>query len=310
MKRLWILFAAVMVVSFLVLGWVGTEIYREMPPIPDQIVTSDGDTLIDTGQVTAGQNVWQALGGMEVGSVWGHGSYVAPDWTADYLHREAVFMLDSWAEDEFGSPFAELDEEHQGQLTARLSKQFRATDYDPDTGTLTIDPLRAEAFEANVEHYAVVFMDGNADYAIPSGAVSSEERVRDLTAFFFWTSWASAATRPGDDASYTNNWPHEPLVGNRPTGDNVVWTGVSIIMLLAGISGMALWYASRKEEDETEGLPLDSDPLARWEATPSQRATIKYFWVVAALILVQMGLGVVTAHYGVEGDGFYGFPLS
>ena len=310
MKRLWILFAAVMVVSFLVLGWVGTEIYREMPPIPDQIVTSDGDTLIDTGQVTAGQNVWQALGGMEVGSVWGHGSYVAPDWTADYLHREAVFMLDSWAEDEFGSPFAELDEEHQGQLTARLSKQFRATDYDPDTGTLTIDPLRAEAFEANVEHYAVVFMDGNADYAIPSGAVSSEERVRDLTAFFFWTSWASAATRPGDDASYTNNWPHEPLVGNRPTGDNVVWTGVSIIMLLAGISGMAWWYASRKEEDETEGLPLDSDPLARWEATPSQRATIKYFWVVAALILVQMGLGVVTAHYGVEGDGFYGFPLS
>ncbi len=81
-------------------------------------------------------------------------------------------------------------------------------------------------------------------------------------------------------------------------------------MLLAGISAMAWWYASRKEEDETAGLPLDADPLARWEATPSQRATIKYFWVVAALILVQMGLGVVTAHYGVEGDGFYGFPLS
>ena len=53
-----------------------------------------------------------------------------------------------------------------------------------------------------------------------------------------------------------------------------------------------------------------SDPLQTWAATPSQQATIKYFWVVAALILVQMLLGVVTAHYGVEGDGFYGFPLS
>ena len=310
MRRLWILFGLVLVVSFAVLGWVGTRIYQEMPPIPDRVVTTGGQTVIDAGEITAGQNVWQALGGMEVGSVWGHGSYVAPDWTADYLHREAVFILDRWANDEFGSPFADLDEERQGQLTARLSKQFRQNDYDAESGTLTIDPLRAEAFEANVAHYASVFIEGNADYAIPAGAVSDTERVRKLSAFFFWSSWASAATRPGDDASYTNNWPHEPLVGNRPTGDNVVWTGVSIIMLLAGISAMAWWYASRKEEDETEGLPLDSDPLARWEATPSQHATIKYFWVVAALVLVQMGLGVVTAHYGVEGDGFYGLPLS
>lgn len=152
----------------------------------------------------------------------------------------------------------------------------------------------------NNEQYGTVFIDGNADYAIPAGTISDAERLQRLTAFFFWTSWAAAADRPGDIASYTNNWPHEPLVGNRPTGDNVVWTGVSIIMLLAGISAMAWWYASRKEEDETAGLPLDSDPLARWEATPSQKATIPYFWVVAALILVQMGLGVVTAHYGVE----------
>ncbi len=310
MRKLWMAFAGVMVVSFLVLGWVGTRIYQEMPPIPGQVVTSEGQIVIDSGEVTAGQNVWQALGGMEVGSVWGHGSYVAPDWTADYLHREAVFILNRWAEDEFGSPFAQLDEEHQGQLTARLAMQFRENSYDAEPGTLTIDPLRAEAFEANVAHYSTVFIEGNADYAIPAGAVRDAARVRKLTAFFFWSSWASAATRPGDDASYTNNWPHEPLVGNRPTGDNVVWTGVSIIVLLAGISGMAWWYASRKGEDEAEGLPLDSDPLASWEATPSQRATIKYFWVVAALILVQMGLGVVTAHYGVEGDGFYGFPLS
>jgi nitric oxide reductase subunit B len=155
-----------------------------------------------------------------------------------------------------------------------------------------------------------VFINGNADYAIPAGAISSADRLRKMSAFFFWTSWSASTNRPGDIASYTNNWPHEPLVGNRPTGDNIVWTGVSIIVLLAGISAMAWWYASRKEEDESAGLSFESDPLALWQATPSQRATIKYFWVVAALILVQMGLGVITAHYGVEGDGFYGFPLS
>jgi nitric oxide reductase subunit B len=158
-----------------------------------------------------------------------------------------------------------------------LSKQFHENKYDAESGILTIPPLRAEAFEANVGHYASVFNEGNAEYTIPVGAVTNTDRVRKLSTFFFWSSGSAAATRPEDKASYTNNWPHEPLVGNRPTGDNVVWTGVSIIMLLAGISAMAWWYASRKDEDETEGLPLDADPLARWEATPSQHATLKYF---------------------------------
>jgi nitric oxide reductase subunit B len=186
---------------------------------------------------------------------------------------------------------------------------MRTNTYDPSTGTITIDPLRAEAFRANVAHYSKVFSEGNTDYAIPAGAVTDENRLRHLSAFFFWTSWAASTNRPDDDITYTNNWPYEPLIANRPTGEAVVWTGVSIIMLLAGISAMAWWYASRRD-DEEELVAPETDPLGRWAATPSQQATVKYFWVVSALILVQMLLGVVTAHYGVEGDAFYGFPLS
>ena len=103
MKRLWIAFGTVMVVSFAVLGWIGTRIYQQAPPIPDRVITSDGAMVIEPGEIAAGQNVWQAMGGMQVGSIWGHGSYVAPDWTADWLHREAMFILDSWASAEFGS---------------------------------------------------------------------------------------------------------------------------------------------------------------------------------------------------------------
>ena len=309
MNRLWLSFVAVMVVSFLILGWVGTRIYDQMPPIPAQVVTSDGQTVIDTGEISAGQNVWQSLGGMEVGSIWGHGSYVAPDWTADYLHREAVFILDRWSNADFSTDFAKLDEEQQAQLTARLTKVLRTNTFNPASSTFTLDPVRAEAFRANLAHYTQVFSEGNVDYAIPAGAVTDPDRLHKLSAFFFWTSWAASTNRPNEKFSYTNNWPHEPLLGNRPTGDAVVWTGVSVIMLLAGISAMAWWYASKRSE-EPEPSPPEVDPLGRWEATPSQRATIKYFWVVSALILVQMLLGVVTAHYGVEGDGFYGFPLS
>ncbi len=309
MNRLWMAFVGVMVLSFLVLGWIGTRIYQEMPPIPDKVVTTDGRTLIGTGEITAGQNVWQSLGGMEVGSVWGHGSYVAPDWTADWLHREAVFILDRWSATEYGSEFEKLNNEQQAQLVARLTKLLHTNTYDSSNGTVTIDPIRVDAFEANLAHYTEVFSEGNADYAIPAGAVSDTDRLRKLSAFFFWTAWSASTDRPNDISTYTNNWPHEPLIGNRPTGDTIVWTGVSIIMLLAGISAMAWWYASKRSE-EAEPTPPETDPLALWEATPSQRATIKYFWVVSALILVQMLLGVVTAHYGVEGDGFYGFPLS
>ena len=132
--------------------------------------------------------------------------------------------------------------------------------------------------------------------------------MRQLAAFFFWTAWAAATNAPAIPSPTRNNWPHEPLVGNRPTGEAVVWTGVSIIMLLAGICAMVWWYASQKAA-EPEGPVPAADPARHWEATPSQRATLKYFWVVSALILVQILLGVVTAHYGVEGDGFYGFPL-
>jgi len=309
MKRLWIFFLLVVLPSFVVLSWIGVRIYQEAPPIADRVVTPDGAVVIGEGEIQAGQNVWQSLGGMEVGSIWGHGSYVAPDWSADWLHREAVFILNRWSNDEFGSDYDQLDGERQAQLSGRLASLMRANTYDADTGTITIDPLRAEAFRANLAHYSSVFAEGETDYAIPAGAVTDESRLRQLSAFFFWTSWAASTNRPGEQISYTNNWPYEPLVANRPTGEAVVWTGVSIIMLLAGISAMAWWYASRRAE-EGESIAPETDPLGSWAATPSQRATVKYFWVVSALILLQMLLGVVTAHYGVEGDAFYGFPLS
>jgi len=309
MKQLWFLFAGVLVVSFTILGWIGARIYQEMPPIPDQVVTTQGEVLIDQGEIQAGQNVWQSLGGMEVGSVWGHGSYVAPDWTADWLHREAIFILDRWASEEFSSTYADLDAEGQARLQGRLATLLRTNTHDPTTNTVTVAPIRAEAYEANVAHYSDVFSSGRTEYAIPAGAMADSERLRQLSAFFFWTSWAASTTRPDDKITYTHNWPHEPLVGNRPTGEAVVWTGVSIILLLAGISAMVWWYASRREEEPAGERPA-TDPLGDWQATPSQKATLKYFWIVAALILVQMLLGVVVAHYGVEGDGFYGIPLS
>jgi nitric oxide reductase subunit B len=307
-KARWLTLAAVIVASFIVLISQGVRLHRELPPIPTAIVDASGAVIADAGAVTRGQNVWQSLGGQEIGSIWGHGAYVAPDWTADWLHRESVFIVDTWARAEGAASFEALSVERRAALTARLGALMRESTYDPSTGVLTLDPLRAQAFQVNAAHYADVFSAGRSEYAIPRGALTDPQRLREMATFFFWTSWVASTNRPGTAVSYTQNWPHEPLVGNAPTSGSLLWSVASVVLLLAGIGALVAYHA-RQREEEGPVLPL-TDPLALITATPSQRATYKYFAVAAALMLAQIGLGMLTAHYGVEGQSFYGFPLA
>jgi nitric oxide reductase subunit B len=120
-------------------------------------------------------------------STWGHGSYVAPDWTADWLHREAMCILDRWAGDEVNADYEELTAERHAQLTGWLTEMLRTNTYDVSLKTVTIDPLRAEELDAFVSHHSEIFAEGNSDYAIPPGAVSDQARLRMLCAFIFWT---------------------------------------------------------------------------------------------------------------------------
>lgn len=99
-----------MSISFAVLGYYGYEIYQKAPPIPLKIVSADNKTIFTEQEIKDGQNIWQSMGGQEVGTIWGHGAYVAPDWTADWPHREAVFILDKLSQDEFQKNFADLSD--------------------------------------------------------------------------------------------------------------------------------------------------------------------------------------------------------
>lgn len=315
-KRHWLALGAVILGSFAVLGYYGVELYREAPPIPDRIVTAAGRTIFTGQEILDGQNVWQSMGGQEVGSIWGHGAYVAPDWSADWLHRESVWLLDHWAAEVSTNGFDELPSEQQAALKQRLRNELRTNSYDAANGDVVISPQRAEAIEAVGLHYAALFGDDpeldalREAYAIPARVIKTSERQHKLNAFFFWTSWACATNRPGQDITYTNNWPAESLIENRPTGAIVLWSVVSFVLLLAGIAALAWYFAAQRSNGQDEHETPSRDPLLALSPTPSMRATLKYFWVVAGLIVAQVGLGAVTAHYGVEGSGFYGFPLA
>src|SRR5256714_4573060 len=310
MKKLWIVFIAIFVAFFAVRGGVANKISRQAPPIPREVVTTDGKVFLSGDDIQNGQNVWQAMGGMEMGSIWGHGSYVAPDWTADYLHNELVMILDQWSQKDFTKPYDKVTSEQQAMLRQRLQDMMRKNTYDAASGRLTIDPVRAQVFEANLKRYSTLFTEGSSDYAIQKNAQSDPVKLRQLNSFFFWTAWASATNRPNDTISYTSNFPSEPLVGNVPTSSAIVWTGVSVIMLIAGIGWMVWFYANRDEGEAVSHDVPHTDPLLGAKLSPSQRATVKYFIVVTLLFLLQIVMGMITAHYGVEGQGFYGIPLA
>ena len=314
-KKLWIGFILVMVISFGILGYFGREIYRQAPPIPEKVVLPDGTVLFTSADIKDGQNVWQSMGGQEVGTIWGHGAYKAPDWTADWLHKEALFILDTWSLAEFSQSYDDLQDEKQALLQKRLQNELRKNTYDKASQSLVVSKVRAEAIKSNSAHYSGLFMNDpdlahlREAYAIPANSIKDEARMDKMNAFFFWASWATVTERPGKDITYTNNWPPEKLVGNEPTGSLLLWTGFSVIILLFGIGLLGWYYATNREEDTNPDIPK-VNPLSGTQLTPSMKATLKYFWVVTALILVQILMGVITAHYGVEGLGFYGLPLA
>jgi len=313
-KKLWYALATVILLSFGVLGFFGVEIFRTMPPFPKQVVTTEGEVLFEGQDIKDGQNVWQSIGGQTVGSIWGHGAYIAPDWNADYLHRESVIMLRKLAEQD-GLDYSTLPEEEQAKYQVLLRQELRKNTYDPTTGIITYSPLRAEAAREVGEHYAKLFLGDDApeyvklrsDYALRGKSLEDPAKMAKMNAFFAWTSWVCVASRPGSDVSYTNNWPHDPVIGNVAPTSLHLWSGFSVLMLLTAVGILVYYYAQSKEDEECP-LPTE-DPLRGMKPTASMRATIKYIWIVSALMLVQMVLGAITAHYGVEGDALFSLPI-
>ena len=313
-SRLWRWLGLVFVLSFGALGYLGWQIHLSAPPIPTEVVSVDGEVLFTGDQVRLGQQAWRTAGGQQLGTVWGHGSYVAPDWSADWLHREAVSLRALRAQAERARVPVPTDADHAA-LDARVRDEMRRNTHDPVTGIVTVSTERARAIREVARHYEDLFgtepsLAALRDaYAMTEGALPDAAHRRALAAFFFWSAWAAATDRPGETGlSYTSNWPHEPLVGNTMTASAAMWSMASVILLLAGIAAM-LWL-HRGDAHEPHAEVPKADPLLGARATPSMRATRKYFFVVVGLMLVQIAMGAITAHYAVEGQAFFGIPLA
>jgi nitric oxide reductase subunit B len=215
---------------------------------------------------------------------------------------------------EKGKEFKDTNSTEKMTIKAELIKDYRESKI--VEGVVTISDIRSEAYTKTRDYYLSLFSnspelrDTRKAYAIHEEVLPSMDRREKMMAFFHWSTWAASANRPGKIYTYTNNWPHEPLIDNVPTASNIFWSILSVILLLAAL-GFLVWYYNFKKEDNelNENMP-SFDPLKSFTLTPSMKALWKYWGVALLLFIVQIGLGGIIAHYTVEGQDFYGFPLS
>lgn len=274
----------VLIAGFTVLISLAVRSYHDAPPIPETVLDPSGRTLFTGEDIRSGQEVFLEYGLMENGSIWGHGAYLGPDFSAEYLHQLTV------------------DGASSGEL-----KQNR---YDPATGILRFTEIEASSYRAQIGKWASYFSGPVASAGLPAHYISNPKEIERLTAFFAWTAWASVAPRPGKSYSYTNDFPYDPQAGNRAPTAALIWSALSLIALLGGIALVLFAFGKFGFLGWTRKGDHIHPQMIPGEATASQRATIKYFVAVAALFLAQTVMGGGVAHFRADPGTFYGIDVS
>ena len=307
---------ATMVFGFTVLIGLTVEAYRKAPPIPARAVAPGGTVVFTSDDVTAGQQVFLKYGLMANGTIWGHGAYLGPDFSAQYLHNWALDVADRAAQVRFRRPYGELTPEERGEIDGGVARTMKENRYDPATGTLTLSATDADSFKRQIAYWTDYFVTPANNGGLATKLVADPQELRQLTAFFAWTAWASTAARPGASHSYTNNFPYDPLAGNVLTGGPVVYSVLSLVFLLAGTAIVLLafgkfahlgWHGPQWRPAHAATPPT---PAAVYETTPTQRASLKFMAVAALLFLAQVLIGGGVAHYRAEPGDFFGIDLS
>lgn len=301
--------------TFGVLLFGGYLMHKEKPPIPNAVVAADGHALYGEPDIIGGQNYWMSRGGQHMGSVWGHGAYLAPDWSADYLHRMGLFLaarhLGRSAEQAAvftQDDLVKLDAGTRGRITGLVTHDIKPNRFDADANRLTLTAFQAEAHASLSRYYTSLFRDGNSRMGLQSGIVTSDEEGARVAAFFAWLAWAAGTNHPGLDHTYTNNWPYDELVGNKAMPDALMWSIVSVLLLILGVAASIFIYQRYIRDEDDESKPITT--LAEPKPASSQKATLAYFITAMALFVIQVIMGSLTGHFTVEGTSFLGFPIA
>ncbi len=297
-----------LLVCFGIQVWIACLAYQGAPPIPDRVVNQAGETLFTGNDILSGQQVFLKYGLMENGTIWGHGAYLGPDFSAAYLHTLGMDTGMILGQSHFGRALGDLPLGEQGVIKFWVRELLKENRYDPRTGTLVFLPAEELSFLKQVNRWADYFVNPALNGGLKAKYIQDPVELRQLTAYFAWTAWASVARRPGRSYSYTNNFPYDPLVGNTPIPAAYLWSALSLITLLAGTAAILFAFGKFSYLGWKE-TPQINPALVPGKATASQQATMKFFVIVTVLFLAQTLIGAAVGHNRAEPGSFFGLDL-
>lgn len=239
---------------------------------------------------------------------------LGPDFSAAYLHTLALHNAASIASERYGRPLESLASSQRAMVEAQVRTQLKQNRYDTESGVLAVGLAYKAWFGRQAGVWSDYFSDPGRNGGLRARTISDPGELKQLSAFVAWTAWASVAKRPGTTHSYTNNFPYDPVAGNTPTADAVLWSALSLIFLLGGTAAVLLAFGkfdtlgwkSRPGYLHSKGHSAS--------VTAAQRATLKFFAIVALLFLAQTLVGSGVAHYRADPgtlnpSGWFAAPL-
>ena len=301
----WILLA-VALLTFALMGWATVDTYRLSPPQPARLVGTSGAVLFTDADIVAGKGGFQKADLMDYASLYGMGSYYGEDYTASTLVRLATLTQDGIAKARFGSTFKDLTADQQAAVTSAMRVQLQQINL---TAAEVRIPAELSAAITQLQKdiaASLTTVDRNKGW---TAALSLTGQDALHTAdFLIYCALTTVARRPGQDWSWTENWPYEPLVGNTPTTNTFRWTWISFCFTFLMFGAVLFIYEYFLNDPDV--APLDP-VLARCGAlTASQRQVGKYFLVVAAVLLLQIAAGTIMAHSYYDRTSFYGIDIN
>ncbi|MFC6322689.1 nitric-oxide reductase large subunit [Companilactobacillus baiquanensis] len=310
-----LLFVLVIAFSILIAG--GLLIFKNEAPRPSRIVTSSGETVVTKAELVSGQAVFEKYGLTDYGTYLGNGTYFGPDYTAEALHIYLKGMDEYYANKEYDTDFKKLSTEQKSGIKGVVKKEIRTNRYNEKKDQLVLTTAQVAGLKYLTSYYRDVFKNNPDEAGLPENMIKnmtndfmkSGNKVDQMTYFFFWGAWLSSTNRPDRSYSYTNNWPYDLDAGNVMTSEAMLWTAMSVALLVAGV-GIVIYFYKRYHLDMQYTLDYKDIKKIRTDEpiTSSQRKAAKYFLIVMLMFFVQVLLGELLAHYYVE-NSFFGIPL-
>jgi nitric oxide reductase subunit B len=297
----WVLLA-VAIACFALLGWTTGVTYRTAPPQPARFVAPDGTVVMTAPDIAAGKAAFQRADLMDYGSIYGMGSYFGEDYTAEYLLRLGQVTEANIAQARFGKPLAALADEDRAAVRAEMQRDLKGVDL--AAGNVSLPAALAAAVATLKTEIAQQLRHQDFIKGWTEAYSLDQTDAVNTADFILYSALTTVARRPGSDASWTQNWPFEPLVGNAPTPSTFLWTWISFCFTFFCF-GVVLFAYHRYIRRDDDGA-FDPVLVEFRSLTASQRKVGKYFLVVAALLLLQIAAGAILGHYYVDRVSFYG----